>query len=194
MVGMWFLYTLFESPNFASHNFIMPGVQIARDGIAALPKGPPLVVALVGGTTGIGSYVARALAEAYAKAGDKLRVYIVGRRIDRAEAVLRYGRDTSPGSDWRFVQVSDLSLMNEVDGVSREIIHQEEKEPFAGGPPRLNVLYMSQALSPLQPSGRKRLISLRLIQDTHQILQLPKRASTPKCHYSTIHACASSRV
>jgi NAD(P)-dependent dehydrogenase (short-subunit alcohol dehydrogenase family) len=172
----------------------MPSVQIARDGIAALPKGPPLVVALVSGTTGIGSYVARALAEAYAKAGDKLRVYIVGRRIDRAEAILGYGRDTSPGSDWRFIQVSDLSLMSEVDGVSREIISREEKDPFAGGPPRLNVLYMSQALSPLQSSDRKRVIPLCLIQDTHQRLQLRKRASTPKCHYSTIHACASSRV
>jgi hypothetical protein len=191
---MWFLNTLFESPNFASYNSIMPSVQIARDGIAALPKGPPLVVALVGGTTGIGSYVARALAETYAKAGDKLRVYIVGRRIDRAEAILRYGRDTSPGSDWRFIKASDLSLMSDVDKISREITKQEEEQPFAGGPPRLNVLYMSQALSPLQPSGRKRLISLHLIQDTHHIPQLPKRASTPKCHYSIIHAYASSRV
>jgi NAD(P)-dependent dehydrogenase (short-subunit alcohol dehydrogenase family) len=140
----------------------MPNVQTIRDGIAVLPEGAPLVFALVGGTTGIGSYVARALADTYAKAGSKLRVYVVGRRNDRAETVLKYGRDTSPGSDWRFIKASDLSLMSDVDKISREITKQEEEQPFAGGPPRLDVLYMSQALSPLQPSYRKRLAITRL--------------------------------
>ena len=137
----------------------MPNIQTIRDGIAVLPKGPPLVFALVGGTTGIGSYVARAIADTYAEASASIRVYIIGRRLDRAETVLNYGRDTSPGSDWRFIKVSDLSLLTEVDSVSREILKQEEDQPFAGGPPRLDVLYISQALSPLQPSNRKVLVS-----------------------------------
>ncbi|KAF1938007.1 hypothetical protein EJ02DRAFT_355506 [Clathrospora elynae] len=126
----------------------MPSVQTARDAIAALPKGPPLVVALVGGTTGIGSYVAKTLAATFANEGPRLRVYIVGRRADRAENIVSYGREKSPGSDWRFVQASDGSLMSDVDRVSREITRQEEEAPFAGGPPRLDVLYLSQALSP----------------------------------------------
>ena len=133
----------------------MPNVQTIRQGIAELPKGPPLVIALTGATTGIGNYVARALARTFAKSGSKLRVYIVGRTASRANDILQYGRETSPGSDWRFVQVSDLSLMSEVNQVSQEITRQENESPFAGGPPRLDVLYMSQALSPVQPSNRK---------------------------------------
>jgi NAD(P)-dependent dehydrogenase (short-subunit alcohol dehydrogenase family) len=133
----------------------MPNLQTIRAGIAELPKGPPLVVTLIGGTTGIGSYVAKALATTFANHGSKLRVYIVGRKATRAETLLKYGRETSPGSDWRFVQASDVSLISDVDRVSKEIIKQEEEAPFAGGPARLDVLYMSQALSPLQESNRK---------------------------------------
>jgi NAD(P)-dependent dehydrogenase (short-subunit alcohol dehydrogenase family) len=133
----------------------MPNLETIRAGIIELPKGPPLVVAIVGGTTGIGSYVAKALATTFANHGSKLRVYIVGRNVDRAETLLKYGRETSPGSDWRFVQVSDASLISDVDRVSKEIIEQEEEAPFAGGPARLDVLYMSQALSPFQESNRK---------------------------------------
>ncbi|KAF1843157.1 uncharacterized protein K460DRAFT_315162 [Cucurbitaria berberidis CBS 394.84] len=131
----------------------MPSLQTIRNGIAELPKGPPLVVTLTGGTTGIGSYVAKALATTFANHGPKLRVYIVGRNAARAETLLRYGRETSSESDWQFVQATDLSLISEVDRVSREIIRREEQSPFAGGPARLDLLYMSQALSPLQESN-----------------------------------------
>jgi NAD(P)-dependent dehydrogenase (short-subunit alcohol dehydrogenase family) len=133
----------------------MPNLHTIHAGIAELPKGPPLVVALAGGTTGIGSYVARALATTFANHGPKLRVYIVGRKPDRAEKLLQFGRETSPGSDWRFIQTFDASLISDVDSVSKEITKQEEEAPFAGGPARLDVLYMSQALSPFQESHRK---------------------------------------
>ncbi|KAH8731912.1 hypothetical protein GQ44DRAFT_766957 [Phaeosphaeriaceae sp. PMI808] len=132
----------------------MPNVNTARTGIAELPKGPPLVVALVGATTGIGVYVAKALAQTFSNHGSKLRVYVVGRKAANAETLFAYGRETSPGSDWKFVQASDLSLISDVDRVSQEIIKQENEDPFAGGPPRLDVLYMSHALSPLQESKR----------------------------------------
>jgi hypothetical protein len=137
----------------------MPNLQVIRAGIASLPNGPPLVVAVVGGTTGIGSYVVRALAKTFAKHGSKLRVYIVGRKASRAEPLITYGHQTSPGSDFRFIQASDLSLLSEVDRVSQETITQEEASPFAGGPARLDALYMSHALSPLQPSNRTSLIA-----------------------------------
>lgn len=130
----------------------MPNLQTIRAGIAELPKGRPIVVALIGATTGIGSYVAKTWAETFAEHGTKLRVYIVGRNITRAEALLKYCRDTSPGSEWRFVQAIDLSLISEVDSVSRIISQQEESLPFAGGPARLNALYLSQAQSPVQES------------------------------------------
>lgn len=127
----------------------MPNLQTIRAGISELPTGQPLVVALIGATTGIGSYVAKTWATTFAKHGSKLRIYVVGRNAARAEVLLKYGRETSPGSDWRFVQVSDLALMQEVDRVSNVIIQQEESSPFAGGPARLDALYLSQARSPL---------------------------------------------
>lgn len=131
----------------------MPSLQIIRAGIAELPEGPPLVIALVGGTTGIGSYTATAWATAFANHGSRLRVYVVGRNATRAEALLKHCRQTSLGSDWRFIQATDLSLMSEVDSVSQEIIQQEERSPFFGGPARLDALYLSQAQSPFQKSA-----------------------------------------
>ncbi|KAF2642011.1 hypothetical protein P280DRAFT_424699 [Massarina eburnea CBS 473.64] len=133
----------------------MPNTKTIRAGIAKLPKGPPLVIALTGATTGIGSYIIKTIARTFAKDGANLRVYVVGRNASRAQTLLKYGRETSPGSDWRFLQVSDLSLMSEVDSISQRIIKEEETSPFCGGPPRLDVLYMSQALSPMQPSNHK---------------------------------------
>ncbi|KAF2126309.1 hypothetical protein P153DRAFT_369641 [Dothidotthia symphoricarpi CBS 119687] len=132
----------------------MPNLAIIHAGVAELPNGTPLVVALTGGTTGIGSYVARALARTFTNQGAKLRVYIVGRNAERAETLLQYGRSTSPGSEWRFVQVADLAQMKDVDRASAEIVRMEEEAPFAGGKARLDVLYMSQALSPVQESKR----------------------------------------
>ncbi|KAJ4992467.1 short-chain dehydrogenase [Stagonosporopsis vannaccii] len=131
----------------------MPDLHTIRDSIAELPQGRPLVIALVGATTGIGSYVARAWAATFAQHGSMLRVYIVGRNAARAETLLEFGRKTSPGSDWHFVRVKDLSLIREVDEVSRIIAEQEEASPFAGGPPRLDVLYLSQAQSPVVKSN-----------------------------------------
>jgi NAD(P)-dependent dehydrogenase (short-subunit alcohol dehydrogenase family) len=137
----------------------MPNMKTIRQGVAALPKGPPLVVAIVGGTTGIGPYVARALADTFASNGTKLRVYIIGRQASRAESHMAYGREKSPGSEWRFIAAKDLSLMSDVKRVCQELIQQEEAAPFGGGPPRLDVLYMSQALSPMQVSPRTSAIS-----------------------------------
>ncbi len=137
----------------------MPDLNTIKKGLATLPMGPPLVVAVMGGTNGIGNYIAKAFAKAFSTQGAKLRIYIIGRKPADGDAILKYGRETAPGSDWRFVRVGDGSLMNEVDRVSREIIGMEEKEPFNGGPARLDALYMTQALSPFQPSEGEYLAS-----------------------------------
>jgi NAD(P)-dependent dehydrogenase (short-subunit alcohol dehydrogenase family) len=133
----------------------MPNIQSIRAGIAELPKGPPLVVVITGATSGIGSYTVKAYADTFAKSDSKLRVYIVGRTAANAEELLSYGRKTSPGSDWRFVQASNLALISDVDRVSKEIIKQEEEAPFAGDTARVDVLYMGHALSPFQESKRE---------------------------------------
>jgi NAD(P)-dependent dehydrogenase (short-subunit alcohol dehydrogenase family) len=133
----------------------MPSVDIIRSAIAELPNGPPLVVALTGGTTGIGSYVAKALATTFAKSGSKLRVYIVGRNATRGEAVMAEGREISPGSEWRFVQAKDLALISEVDRASADIIRQETEDPFHGGPTRIDLLYMSHCYPILKERSSK---------------------------------------
>jgi NAD(P)-dependent dehydrogenase (short-subunit alcohol dehydrogenase family) len=123
----------------------MPSLSTIHAAIAELPKGSPLVVALTGGTTGIGSYVAKALATAFSTSGSKLRVYIVGRNAARAALVITECKQISPESDWRFVQATDLALISEVDRSCTEIIRQETETPFHGGPARLNLLYMSHS-------------------------------------------------
>jgi NAD(P)-dependent dehydrogenase (short-subunit alcohol dehydrogenase family) len=133
----------------------MPNLKIIRAAIADLPNGPPLVVALTGGTTGIGSYVAEALASTFAKHGSKLRVYIVGRNATRAESVMTQCQATSPGSEWRFVQATDLALISEVDRACAEIIRQETEAPFHGGPVRLDLLYMSHCYPILKERSSK---------------------------------------
>jgi hypothetical protein len=81
--------------------------------------------------------------------------------------LLANGRTTSPGSEWIFIQVGNLALMKDVDAVSADISRREKEKPFAGGAARLDVLYMSQALSPIQESkGRSRLVyKLRVVAD-----------------------------
>jgi NAD(P)-dependent dehydrogenase (short-subunit alcohol dehydrogenase family) len=127
----------------------MPDLKVISSGIAELPNGPPLVVAIAGGTTGIGSYIAKALATTFGSHGSKLRVYIIGRNATRAEAVLTDVRQISPGSEWHFVQATDLALIGEVDRCCAELIRQETAAPFHGGPIRLDLLYMTHSYSPL---------------------------------------------
>ncbi|KAL5382312.1 hypothetical protein DPSP01_006709 [Paraphaeosphaeria sporulosa] len=121
----------------------MPSLSTIQSTISELNKGPPITVALPGGTTGIGSYIARALATTYANHGNKLRVYIIGRNATRAENVLSECRKTSPGSEWRFIQTPDLALISEVDRCCAEIVRQETQAPFHGGKARLDLLYMT---------------------------------------------------
>jgi hypothetical protein len=121
----------------------MPKLSVIQSAISELPKGPPIVVALPGGTTGIGSYIARALAATYADHGSKLRVYIVGRNVTRAESLLSDCRKTSSGSEWRFIQTPDLALISEVDRCCAEIVRQETEAPFHGGKAKLDLLYMT---------------------------------------------------
>jgi NAD(P)-dependent dehydrogenase (short-subunit alcohol dehydrogenase family) len=133
----------------------MPAINKIRAEIAKLPNGPPLVVALTGGTTGIGSYVAKALATVYAKSGSKLRVYIVGRNASRANSVIAECQEVSPDSEWRFVKATDLALISEVDRTSAEIIRQETEAPFHGGSARLDLLYMSHCYPILKERSSK---------------------------------------
>jgi hypothetical protein len=136
----------------------MPSLKIIRPAVAQLSQGQPLVAVLVGGTTGIGSYVAKSLARAFAKNGSKLRVYVVGRNATRAAEVIAQGRSISPGSDWRFIQATDLALISEVDKSCAEIIRQETESPFQKTP-GIDLLYMSHCYPILkEPTSKCRCV------------------------------------
>jgi len=137
----------------------MPPRSTIHNTITNLTSGPPLVVAIIGGTSGIGSYIAKAFASVYRNSKFSLRVYIVGRNVSRAEALLAEVRYTSPGSEWLFIQAHDLALMSDVDAICAQIKKYEEEHPLNGGEPRIDMLYMTQAESPLAPSPRKFFIS-----------------------------------
>ncbi|KAI4949354.1 hypothetical protein J4E91_005093 [Alternaria rosae] len=130
----------------------MPPHSTIHTTIASLTTGPPLVIVIIGGTSGIGSYIAKAFASVYRNSKSKLRVYIVGRNASRAEALLAEVRSTSPGSEWRFMRAHDLALMSDVDAICAQIKKHEEEQPLNGGEPRIDMLYMTQAESPLAPS------------------------------------------
>lgn len=134
----------------------MPSISAITSAIAELPKGPPVVAVLPGGTTGIGAYIAEALATTYGREhGAKLRGYIVGRRRDRGEEVIAKCRIASPDSDWRFVQVADLALLADVDKACAEIVEQETAAPLAGGPARVDLLYMTHCYPILKERSSK---------------------------------------
>ena len=101
-----------------------------------------MVIVLVSGTTGISLYIAKSFAKAFASTSSKLRVYIVGRNATRAAEVLSQGRRISPGSDWHFIQATDLALISEVDKSCAEIIRQETEAP-SHQTPCIDLLYMS---------------------------------------------------
>jgi hypothetical protein len=144
----------------------MPNMQAISDAVAELPKGPPLVTALAGGTTGIGAYIAKALATAFAKEGSKLRVYIVGRNAERAEAVISEAKKISPGSEWRFVKATDLALISEVDRCCADIVRQETESPFHGGLVRLDLLYMTHCYPILKERSSRSTWKLQSRQPT----------------------------
>ncbi|CAI6334888.1 unnamed protein product [Periconia digitata] len=161
--------------------------------LSTLPKGRPLVLALIGATSGIGSYTARALCRTFASNPKKLRVYLVGRNASRAASILEYAKEVCPGSEWVFLEVEDLALMSEVDDVARRIEEAEEKKAFWSGEDeegmktrkRLDGMWLCQALSPMQESrvtkeGLDTQLSLLYYSRIHLIQKLiPLLISSP---------------
>ena len=121
----------------------MPSLSEIRRVNASLPTGSPLVAVVAGGTTGIGSYIVKALARTFATQGEKLRIYIVGRNAARAANVTAEARTLSPGVDVRFVKSPDLALVSEVDRCCEEITRMEGEGPLSGGIGRVDLLYMT---------------------------------------------------
>ena len=104
----------------------------------------PLVAVFVGGTSGIGEYTIRALANTHGTQGKGLRLYIVGRNTSAAENIIAECTRTCPGADFRFIRAGNLALLKDVDSACAEIIRLEEAEKAKGRSARIDMLYMSQ--------------------------------------------------
>lgn len=128
----------------------MAQIEAIRAATKSLLQSQPLVAAFVGGTSGIGEYTVRALANSYPGEGDGLRVYIVGRNAKAAQKIISDCIRLCPKGQFDFVQAEDLSLLRDVDHVCARIIQLEEEQGSKGQKPRLDLLVMSQACSVFQ--------------------------------------------
>ncbi|KAF2226770.1 hypothetical protein BDZ85DRAFT_256743 [Elsinoe ampelina] len=120
-----------------------------REANAALVASQPLVAVFFGGATGIGSYVFAQLAATHGTTGRGLRAYIVGRNAQAAAANIAEARRVCPEGSFHFVQAKDLALLRDVDEACAEVERLERdnagRDSVVGGP-RIDLLYMSQAL------------------------------------------------
>lgn len=129
----------------------MVRLDVVRSATSTLVNSQPLVCAFVGGTSGIGEYTIRALANNHSTEGRGLRVYIVGRNAKAAEKIISDCLGICPKANFKFVQAEDLSLLKNVDLACSKIAELEENEAReAGETSRLDMLVMSQACSVFQ--------------------------------------------
>ncbi|KAG8628108.1 hypothetical protein KVT40_003981 [Elsinoe batatas] len=120
-----------------------------REANAALVASQPLVAVFFGGASGIGAYVFAQLAATHGTTGRGLRAYIVGRNAQAAAANIAEARRVCPEGSFHFVQAKDLALLKGVDEACAEVERLERDnagcDNVVGGP-RIDLLYMSQAL------------------------------------------------
>ena len=129
----------------------MVQLDVVRRCNAQLMQSRPLVAVFVGGTNGIGKTTLKALASTHSDKGKGLRVYIVGRRKEATEELISECVRLCPPGDFRFVQASDLSLLEDVDKVCADIIQREEDENKNAGTARVDILCMSQGDFTFEP-------------------------------------------
>ena len=125
----------------------MVKLEVVRAHNAALVKSQPLIAVFPGGTSGIGDYAIRALANTHSKEGKGLRLYIAGRNQGAAEKTIAECQAVCPSGQFRFVKAKDLSLLEDVDRVCDEIMKAEEREVNqTGGKARIDMLVMTQGV------------------------------------------------
>lgn len=127
----------------------MVRLTAAREANEKLLATSSLVAVFVGGTSGIGEYTLRSLANLASKSkeGSGLQVYLVGRNTAAADAILSHCRQVCPKGRFEFVKAEDLALLRDVDRCCEEILKLERtREERFMGPARLDVLVMSQAV------------------------------------------------
>jgi NAD(P)-dependent dehydrogenase (short-subunit alcohol dehydrogenase family) len=103
----------------------------------------PFTVVVIGGTAGIGERHVLAIATAFADAGEKLRIFIVGRNQEAAERIIDDAKKLSPKGGFEFVKAGDLTLLRETAKVA-EAIDQAVKSHAGTEVPKIDLLVMTQ--------------------------------------------------
>lgn len=122
----------------------MVAIIDVRDANVKLVNSQPLIAVFVGGTSGIGDYTVRELVKAHTNNGDGLRIYLIGRKPEAAEAIFADCRRTHDKGEYHFVKAADLSLLRNVDEAAAEVMKHLQDTPAADGEPRIDLLCMSQ--------------------------------------------------
>jgi len=132
----------------------MVSLDITRSANLSVVQSQSLVAVFSGGTNGIGLTTLKALAATHSTTGKGLRVYIIGRNQKATEKIIAHCRAVCPKGDFRFIQTSDLALLNEVDRVCEEITKAEHACAASGDKPRVDMLFMSQGELSFAPYTR----------------------------------------
>ena len=117
-------------------------LEAVRTANAAFLAKRSLVAVFPGGTSGIGEFTVRALAQHAAK-GQGARIYLVGRNQKAADAIAA-DYASHKNVQFRFVKADDLSLLKDVDRCCEEITRLETQESEEGSP-HIDLLVMSHA-------------------------------------------------
>ena len=118
----------------------MVSATVIRAEAAQVVQHQPLVAVFTSGTA-IGDYTLRALATNCATNGGKaLRAYIIGRKRERVEALIRDLRVIYPGGEYEFIKTGDLSLLKDIDEACAKVIAAEQKH---GDDARIDYLMLS---------------------------------------------------
>lgn len=122
----------------------MVHISAIRTANEAFVNSQPLVAVFSGATQGIGEYTLRTLVKYHGANGPGLRVYLIGRRQEPADKLFAEFKTISPSAEFVFVKAADLTLLKDADEACHEILTMESKAPFRGGPPRVDLLCMTQ--------------------------------------------------
>ena len=146
----------------------MVALPIVRSSnVKTLTSTPTYVAVFIGATAGIGSYGVKSLASSWYNAntssskqalpsGRHLRIYIVGRNLSAAEALIAECRQACPeGGDFRFIKADDLALLKDVRKCTGEIVEAEEMEAGKSGEKaKIDQLVMSQGIISFTKQGK----------------------------------------
>ncbi|KAI4852897.1 hypothetical protein E4T44_01190 [Aureobasidium sp. EXF-8845] len=87
----------------------------------AFVKNQPLTAVFVGATNGIGEFTVRELCKIHGRDGPGLKIIIVGRNEKAAQTIIEECKMICSPVDFLFVQAGDISLLQSVDKVCKDI-------------------------------------------------------------------------